>query len=211
MSRQVYETLREAIVEGRLQPGQRVVELDVARQLSVSQTTVRAALDQLAHDGLVLRFPRRGSYVASIEKEQARHAYEVRATLEPLAVRAFCTDADDTAIKRLEELLHDLRETAARDDLTGFVEADLAFHHTVWEASGNTMLARVWPLLEAGTRSFATVTNRVYYQDLAEVAAEHVALFEALATRNAETAERLAVEHVNVVWQRAERADAGGG
>jgi DNA-binding GntR family transcriptional regulator len=197
-------------VDGSLKPGQRVVELDVAQQLNVSQTTVRAALTQLAHDGLVLRFPRRGSYVASIEKEQARHANEVRASLEGIAASGFCAHADEAALGRLKTLLADLHEAAAHEDLSAFVETDLAFHRAVWEASGNSMLPRVWALLEAGTRSFTTVTNRVYYADLAEVAAEHAPLYEAFAARDAALAERLAVEHVNAVWRRAEGGETGG-
>src|SRR5690242_2606867 len=77
LSDQVYDLVRAAIAAGELEPGARLVELELARRYGVSQAPVRDALRRLAADGLVLQFPRRGSYVADISEEDARQAYRV--------------------------------------------------------------------------------------------------------------------------------------
>lgn len=133
----VHAALRDAILAGRLKAGERIVELETARDLNVSQSTVREALKQLAHDGLVLQLPRRGSFVASIDQDEARHAYRLRATLERFAAAEFCLFAPESAIDTLENDLSAMRRAASANDTAGFVEADIAFHRHVWEATGN--------------------------------------------------------------------------
>jgi DNA-binding GntR family transcriptional regulator len=81
----VAEHLRQAIHTGKLKPGERIVELRVARQLATGQSTVREALKELEYLGLVVKFPNRGSFVVKLSEEEVRQIYEVRSALESLA------------------------------------------------------------------------------------------------------------------------------
>src|SRR5699024_3413499 len=87
LSDQVHDALVDGITTGVLEPGQRLVETDLARKFGVSQAPVREALRRLESAGMVLHLKRRGSFVAEIGKQEARHAYEVRSALEPLVAQ----------------------------------------------------------------------------------------------------------------------------
>lgn len=203
----VHEVLRNAIVNGELESGERIVELDVARNLSVSQSTVREALKQLAHDGLVLQLPRRGSYVASVDEESARQAYQIRAALERVAAAEFCANAEEVVIRDLESDLADMRAAAAALDPVRFVESDIAFHRRIWGATGNPLLPRMWSLLEGSMRGLTVISNQVYFRDLAEVAETHVPLLDALRRRNVRSAPRLFADHAMEVWRQIDGLD----
>ena len=202
LSDQVYDLVRAAITAGELKPGVRLVELDLAHRYGVSQAPVRDALKRLAADGLVLQFPRRGSYVADISEEDARQAYRVRAVLEQFAATEVCRIAPSGLVEALDADVRAMREAARRDDVGGVVEGDVSFHRHVWEAAGNGMLARMWTVTESGLRSFTAVSNKVYFGRLEEVAENHVPLVAALQGGVPEIAGILFREHVLEIWKR---------
>ncbi len=84
----VFENLREAILEGKLKPGQRLMEVQLAEQLGVSRTPVREAIRKLELEGLVVMLPRKGAYVANMSLKDIMDVLEVRASLEGLAYLA---------------------------------------------------------------------------------------------------------------------------
>jgi DNA-binding GntR family transcriptional regulator len=202
LSDQVYEALQADIVSGDLAPGQRLVETEIAKSFEVSQAPVRDALKRLAHEGLVLQEPRRGTFVASIDEQTARRSYELRALLEPYAATEFCAYAPDDALDVLRAHLDDMRAAAQDDDVRRFVEADTAFHRTVWEATGHPVLPRTWSPIESAMRALTPVSNQLYFGNLAEIAETHGPLIDALADRDAARSGRLFGEHVTEVWRR---------
>jgi DNA-binding GntR family transcriptional regulator len=98
---QVLDQLRQAIVEMRLKPEQRLVERELIEQTGVSRTTVREVLRQLAAEGLVTTIPHKGTVVASPSVERAAELYEVRAVLEGMAARQFAERATDVHLRAL--------------------------------------------------------------------------------------------------------------
>ncbi len=153
LSTQVYDAIKGDIVSGRLEPGERMVESEIARTLEVSQAPVRDALKQLAHEGLVLQLPRRGSFVATISEEEARRSYLVREALEAVAATEFCAHAPDEDLLGLESILDDMVAAASAGDAIALMDADMAFHRLTWTASGNPLLPRMFPLVESAASS----------------------------------------------------------
>ena len=202
LSDQVYDLVRTAIAAGELVPGTRLVELELARRYGVSQAPVRDALRRLAADGLVLQFPRRGSYVADISEEDARQAYRVRAVLEQFAATEVCRLAPAGLTELLLADVAAMREAAGRDDVAGVVDSDVSFHRHVWEAAGNGLLARMWTVTEASLRSFTAVSNKVYFGRLEEIVEHHTPLVAALQGGVPEVAGILFREHVLDIWER---------
>jgi DNA-binding GntR family transcriptional regulator len=202
LSDQVYELVRAAIAAGDLAPGVRLVELDLARRYGVSQAPVRDALKRLAADGLVLQFPRRGSYVADISEEDARQAYRVRAVLEQFAAAEVCRLAPEGLAGTLRADVEAMRAAARQDHVGGVVDGDVSFHRHVWEAAGNGLLARMWTVTEASLRSFTAVSNKVYFGRLEQIAENHVPLVAALQGGRPEIAGILFREHVLEIWER---------
>lgn len=204
LSGHIYDSLRGQIITGQLEPGERLVESDIARTLEVSQSPVRDALKRLSHEGLVMHLPRRGNFVASISEEEAKRSYLVRESLEEVAAREFCAYADVIAIEELQRCLDDMRRAAQRGDQAALIDADVDFHRIVWSSGENPLLPRIFPMVEATIRKFTAVSNRVYF-DASEVAESHVPLLESLIARDADLAAKEHKAHVRAVWERIEQ------
>ena len=132
-SKEVFQTLRAAILSGELRPGDPLREAHLARQLHVSQVPVREALLQLEHLGLVVRVQDKGTTVTKLSRAEMVELLEVRAYLEDLAFRLASKRLTDKAVKELRQCVEDLENKTAQNNYYGAAEADLRFHRTVWK------------------------------------------------------------------------------
>ncbi len=137
----VFNTLRQAILRGELKPGERLLEIQLAKKLGVSRTPVREAIRKLELEGLVIMIPRRGAEVADITEKNLNDVLEVRKALEELAVRLACDRmTEDDFVKLKEEALR-FREVASNSkDVTAIAEADVRFHDVIYLATDNQKL-----------------------------------------------------------------------
>jgi DNA-binding GntR family transcriptional regulator len=136
----VVAAIREAVVSGRMRPGDPIVESRVARQLGVGQPVVREALLDLEHSGFVQRVPHRGTTVTKLGPGEIEQIQRLRIELESLAVawakgRATALDLED-----LRAIVGEMRQAGVDSDLSKFNDCDLAFHRKVWQLSGNKYL-----------------------------------------------------------------------
>jgi DNA-binding GntR family transcriptional regulator len=184
LSDQVYAMVRGLVLDGSLQPGTRIVESEIARQLGVSQAPVREAIKRLGFEGLVTTMPRRGSYIAQISEAEAQDAREVRALLEESAAREAVEKFDADARLALEKSVEGMREAARETDLAAFRGHDMAFHRAVIELSGNSYLPRLWAVMESSLLSLRVVGDPGFTGSWSEMAEAHQALVEALASGN---------------------------
>jgi DNA-binding GntR family transcriptional regulator len=142
-------TLREAIVTLRLAPGARLVEREMVDRLGVSRTGVRAALQSLESEGLVVR-GRRGVFaVAAVSRDEARQIYEVRAALEPAMARLFIERATNERVAALGAAVARAEEAARALDGPAYVAAFRAFYDILLNGSGNDIARRILETLEA--------------------------------------------------------------
>lgn len=143
------QRLREAILTLRLAPGTRLVEREMVDRLDVSRTGVRAALQALEAEGLVVR-GRRGVFaVATVSPDEARQIYEVRTALEPAMARLFIARATDEQIAALGAAVARAEAAARAQDGPAYVEAFRAFYNVLLEGSGNAVAQRILETLEA--------------------------------------------------------------
>ena len=115
----VFENIREAIMEGTLRPGERLMEIQLAEQLGVSRTPVREAIRKLELEGLVVMLPRKGAYVASISKKDLVEILELRVGLEGLAAFYAAERISSEGIENLEEISKDLENYVHQNDKIG--------------------------------------------------------------------------------------------
>ena len=137
----VSKALRDAIVSGRMKPGDAIVESRVARQLGVGQPLVREALLDLEHQGFVQRVPYRGTSVTRLGPEEIEQIQRMRVELEALAIvwaRARVSAAD---VRDLRCLVDQMASSARDADLSAFNDHDLALHRKIWQLCGNRYLA----------------------------------------------------------------------
>jgi len=137
------ELLRERIIQGTFAPGERLVEVEIARQLGTSRGPVREALAALRAEGLTRDDPHRGSYVTSLQDRDIIDVYEVRAALETGAAFLVIERNDPETLVALEAALGLMRAAVAAEDRAAFVEADLSLHATLCRGSGNERLYRM--------------------------------------------------------------------
>lgn len=195
LSDRVYAQLRGWIVAGELTAGQRLVEAEVARRAGTSQAPAREAIKRLAHEGLVVSYPNRGSYVAEISDEQAREVRDVRVLLEEYAAREAATRIQPETLRLLAGDVDEMRAAAAGGDIGAFRDADLSFHRRVCGACGNSFLLRLWRTLESSLWNLHVVSNPLYDGDWMVMAGHHDVLVEALAAGDPDEAARLFAAH----------------
>lgn len=193
--------LRNQIFDGTLQPGARIVESRLARELGISQTPVREALRELEQMGLVVSYPNRGSSVRKIEPQDADEMYTLRAHLEVMAVHLAIPRASDDDLATLDHLIDGMIDAGTALDPELLTQLDTQFHECILECSGHRLLLRTWQGISPLNWTMMTVI-RLKDRNLTELAERHRPIVEALRAKDHERAEQAVREHVLVLGKR---------
>ena len=194
LDRRAADVLREEILSGRFPPGYRLVETWLAQQLQVSRGTVRAALSELAHQGLVDQVAYTKWSVPDLRAQDAWELYTLRACLEGLA--SFLA-AEALTPANAEELTASFARLVAAAEVGKVgpaVEADLALHKTIVALAGHGRLLKQHGILEQQVRRYMPSSNALI-NDTREIGDQHRPLVEAILGRRAAEAEALAKAH----------------
>ncbi len=148
-----YKQIQGAIYDNRLPAGTSLSVPELARQLAVSRSPVREAVQRLVHEGLAVTVPHKGAVVARVEVEDLYQLYEVRESLEGLAARLATSRRDKSAISELEALVTRHREALEGGEGLGtHIEMDMRFHRRIREMAGNPHLAEALDGLQGKIR-----------------------------------------------------------
>lgn len=186
LSEVVKDRILTWILQGELEPGSRIVETRVARELGTSQAPVREALRDLATLGFIDMQPHRGSWVRKPTKHELIEAIEVRAELEALAGRLAAERRTEKCVRDLEALMEGMMEAAEREDPHDQAVKNAQFHERIVEAARNSMLMRFWSMLEPFARTYVTASAKGI--DLHWLGARHEALLDAIRDQDPERA-----------------------
>jgi DNA-binding GntR family transcriptional regulator len=179
LSALVLRTLREAIVEGRLAPGEPVVEAQLSRQLGVSRAPLREALRSLENEGLIVSVPWRGAFVAPLTERGVTELQAFRRLLEVFAAEQVL-ERHDIEFTSLVGLVAEMERCADAGDLECMNEADVRFHTRIVEMSGNELLLDVWRSYVSPIRRALALRNRAN-SDVDSIVAMHRKLVAAFA------------------------------
>jgi len=191
LSDYIADQLRQAILADQFKPNQRMVEQEIAESMQTSRGPVRDALKILENEGLVVRQPHRGAFVAELNLEDFIEIYTLREALESLALRYAIKRASAKQIESLEELVHTMIEISKRDpvDQVEATDVDLKFHQTLCEMSGHRRVLSAWESLSGQIRIVVLRHRLVNPDDLRERSITwHERIVEALRERNTEKA-----------------------
>ena len=139
----VFNTLRQAILKGELEPGERLMEIQLAERLGVSRTPIREAIRKLELEGLVLMIPRKGAEVAKISARSLRDVLEVRRALEELAIELACQRMSEEEVGNLQKAQEDFKNAIAEGDAMKIAETDEHFHDVIYEGTQNAKLIQM--------------------------------------------------------------------
>ncbi len=191
----IVDNLRGAIVSGRLQPNERLVEADLTRKLGVGRSAVRTALARLEQEGLVAHERHRGARVRLVEKREAVEILEARAVLEGLAVRYAATRVTEADVEDLQRILAEMRRLLDRGDLLGASDENAVLHLRLLEVSKHDTASRLIFTLKSQLVRFQYRTILLPGRSEGSFA-EHEAIVQAVANADPEAAEAAMRTHL---------------
>lgn len=197
LSDKAYTRLKSMIYEGRLAPGQRLVERDLSRTLAVSRIPLREGLARLESEGLVRSVPNSATYVEDFSPEDVLEMYSMRRLLEPLAARLATLRCPSALIPSLRRLCDQMTIDTKDQDWAKLDRTDYQFHRAIVEASRHTRLMRAYDLCHIQITGM-----RAGYAHLKEsppdtTAAEHKLIVDCIGRGDARGAEKATYQHVS--------------
>jgi len=192
--------IRDAIRTGKLKPGDRLVETQLAEEMQISRFPIREALRYLEKEGLVQTEPFKGTYVAQLAETDMEELYSLRSAVEELAVGLLIKTIDEKKIKKLESIVASMIEASRDENLDKMIAGDLRFHRTLCELSGHRRLLDVWLNLENQLRIFLTIEKDIFGNSYRFVTTHHPIL-EAIKSRKIRPAQKAIRDHFNLATE----------
>ena len=192
---QVHDAIVSEIAAGKLKPGERIIQEQIAQELGVSRQPVQQALLLLRKQGVLRDAPGRGLIVASLDVEQVANMYDIRAVMEGLAFRKAAERNAERARKQGPALIQIGRKAVAANQVSAMISADLKFHDFIYSLSENPLIA---PAMDAQWTYTQRVMGEVLMSDERprDIWDQHEALLDAVMTGDGAWAEALARQHI---------------
>jgi len=192
---QVKDALLEEITSGKLSPGERIIQEQIAQALGVSRQPVQQALLLLRNQGVLKDAGGRGLIVAPLDADHVAHIYEMRAVIEGLACRLAATHRAEQARKQGEAIIEAGRKAVASGSVAKMIAADIRFHEFLYSLSGNPLIG---PAMDTHLTYTQRVMGEVLVQDQEprDIWDQHAKILAAIVSGKAELAEKLAKEHL---------------
>lgn len=191
----VERQLLQAIFEGRLPPGSRIVEAELSRQMGVSRAPLREAARRLESQGVIVSTPRKGFTVRTFSPKEIQDLFQVRLGLEVMAARLACVVATDAQLVSLKAYADDMLERAPTLSNVERVTMDLGMHTAISRLSGNEYLQRIFANMQAEIRICQGFIER-QYRDPVFIAQSHFPVVDAILRRDADAAEKALRVHL---------------
>jgi DNA-binding GntR family transcriptional regulator len=198
LTEMVQDAIREAIISRSLQPGDRITEAALAKQLEVSKTPVREALLKLEYIGLIESDGGRGGRIITPTLESIRAAYEVRIGLEVQGVRLIAVRSDRSAVEEARDFADSCLAAAEAGDRGEFRDFDRRFHLSLATATENPLLERL--IHDAFDLTWTLRDREVPIMDDSLLCArQHIKAMEAIEAGSPDDAEKEMREHIQTV------------
>lgn len=196
LSEGAYSEIRQALVQGDFEPGQRLSEPELALRFSTSRSPIREALGRLGHEGFLERMPNGRVRVRALDISELEQLYVVRANVEGLAARLAAPRLRTIDLEQMEQAQEEMERSIKKSDAVGAIAAGQAFHDLLVRECGNQPLIEVLSGLRAKISRFRAVVASLGDYD-PERAIEHRRILKALYQRKAEQAATEMIRHVN--------------
>lgn len=197
---QVFEMLRQAIFAGDFTPGDALREVHLANDLQVSQSTVREALVQLEHIGLVTRVLNKGTTVTELSERDIQERVAVRLPLEKMAFLEAARRMTAEQFEQLEARMDDLSAAVEANEYFEAAQADLHFHSYVWRCAGNEVLCRHLTQLTVPLFAFVSMKRQQDRQNLTESTRSHEDIIASLRSGDEGAIAQTLREHLELTY-----------
>jgi DNA-binding GntR family transcriptional regulator len=191
----IFQKLRSLLVEGKIAPGSKLNERELAESLHVSRTPIREAIRRLAAEGLVELITNRGAIALQLSLEDVVHTFDVIAQLEGFSGELAANNISDATLSELEALQYEMMASYARRDLSSYYKLNLRIHHLINQAANNPILSRLFSQANARIEALRFRSNQdgVKWEKAVE---EHQEMLEALKARDGVRMRKIMISHV---------------
>ncbi len=199
------DKLRRWIMAGQIQPGERIIETDIARQFGTSQGPIREALARLEEDGLVRRLPYKGTYATEIIPQEIYHTFRLRAQIECNGLELTMGRMTDQQRYDLADIVDQMRQAATehKDDYFHQAQLDMAFHGHLIDWTGVRVYQRAWHSLESSIQRFLNIVHPSFFaNNRGMVIQQHVELLSIFQSGNVDRAKTAMREHIMLIWDK---------
>lgn len=191
---QAADLLRDQIILGKLNAGERLTEVQIADEFSLSRGTIRSALQELKKEGLVDQLPYRGWAVSELTIRDAFELQSLRSALEALASKLAAEYIDDEKQYRLKEAFASFEFKAKHANAREVAASDFNLHLCIVQLSGHKHLADMYKLVGGQIRRYIYAANTLV-ENADELIEQHAPIVDAICAGNAQKAEKLAYQH----------------
>ncbi|MBO1514991.1 GntR family transcriptional regulator [Metabacillus bambusae] len=191
----VIESLREAIVTGRFQPGEHLKERELSEIMGVSTTPIKEAFRMLGYEGLVVTVPRKGTYVSDLAETSIQEVQMLRAAVEGVCAKLAAmklTKKNELALKQQIEKMELLLNNNEIDQL---VEENTKFHRLINEIAGNPMMLQITDNISSFDKAFRKRALKEE-SELRAGFSEHKEIYEAIVSKDPELSEKVMKQHI---------------
>ena len=195
LEEKVYISLEEQIISQKLRPGESVTETKLSRELGVSRTPVREALQRLDREGLIKLIPNKGAVVLGISEQDLMDIYKIRMRLEGLAARIAAEKRDEAFCRELRDNVELTEFYMTKGNIEKVKNLDSEFHDIIYRCCESRMLGKTLSELHRYISSYRKLSLAVSGR-IDRSLSEHREIYEAIAGGNTDAADALMSEHV---------------
>ncbi|OMF38361.1 GntR family transcriptional regulator [Paenibacillus sp. FSL H8-0548] len=195
ISEHVYTIIKKEILAGDLQPGARLLVLEIAKKFNISQAPVREAMERLKSAGFITGIPNKGSVVADITSKEIKDIFELREIIEGFAVRKSMQTLTESDFTYLENIINEMNAAHEQNDILNILELDMEFHGFFYRRCDNHMILELWHQMQNKVMRFMAISNRHFSTE--GLADWHLRLIEVLRSGNVALSEQTFIEHMH--------------
>jgi DNA-binding GntR family transcriptional regulator len=191
---QATDALRDSIINGTIQAGARITEIQISQQLKLSRATIRTALHQLAKEGLLNLVPYTGWTVLSLSSRDVWELYTLRSSVERLAAQLVAGSINSSKASRLKWAFEGLAKECSRGSPDRVAEADFALHKTIIQMSDHTRLASQYALIEQQIRMYIRSSDALI-SEISTIIDQHQPIVDSILAGDVVTSGHLSEQH----------------
>jgi len=201
LSKKVYRILKEKIIKGNFLSGEKILEVNISKQLGVSRTPVREALRELSAEGFVKMEPNLGMVVVDFSLEELKEVLETRILLEGFAASVAAEKINKQEIAKLEEIIRKMNNCICKNDVIVYSNLNAKFHGLILNICGNKRMMKICTNLSDSEHRFKIRSLRDNPERLKYSLKEHQKILEALKKKDSEQANKLSKKHIEKVLE----------
>jgi len=194
MSEEIADILRESIISGNINPGEKVNEYQAAKLLNISRPPIREAFRLLAAEGLITLVPRKGAFVSKMSSREVKEIYEMKSMMESFAVRLAIPIINEKEVSELDSILRLMEEKIKENNFKQIQRLNIEFHRRMIRMSKNQKLVHFYESIILPIRRYQRIglSAPASWETSLQ---EHRNIVEAIRSKNIELAEKLTREH----------------